>query len=90
MQRRRPEKALIGKLDVAPIEADSVHFVGATGPVSGARLLLFGATDAPATPKQLEATIDGLDDYLQVGKQVLEDSLCNWQKSPTTFVYFRG
>lgn len=81
---------MVGKLDLAPIEADSVHFVGATGPLAGAKLLLFGATDAPGTPKQIEAIIDGLDDYLHVGKQVLEDSLCNWQKNPTAFVYFRG
>ena len=74
---------------VTPIEADSVHFVGATGPLSGARLLL-GAAGAQATPKQVELIIDGLDDYLHVGKQVLEDSLCNWQKNPTSFVYFRG
>lgn len=81
---------MIGKLDLAPIEADSVHFVGATGPLSGARLLLTGAIDGQGTPKQVEKIIDGLDDYLNVGKQVLEDSLCNWQKNPTTFVYFRG
>ncbi|MDC9822807.1 hypothetical protein PRN20_03600 [Devosia sp. ZB163] len=81
---------MIGKLDLAPIEADSVHFVGATGPLSGAKLLLFGATNAQGTPKQIERIVDDLDNYLQVGKQVLEDSLCNWQKSPTNFVYFRG
>jgi len=27
---------------------------------------------------------------LNVGMQVLEDSLCNWQKSPRQFVHFRG
>ncbi|UYQ70897.1 hypothetical protein OF122_12585 [Pelagibacterium flavum] len=81
---------MIGKLDLAPIEPDSVHFVGATGPLSGGKLLLLGSTEAKAMPKSIEARIDTLDDYLNVGKQVLEDSLCNWQKNPTTFVYFRG
>lgn len=81
---------MLGKLDLAPIEADSVHFIGATGPVAGARLLLFGDAKAEASTKVVEAAIDQLDAYLNVGKQVLEDSLCNWQKSPTKYLYFRG
>ena len=81
---------MLGKLDLAPIEADSVHFVGATGPLSGAKLLVLGATDAKGKAKDIEKVIDALDDFLHVGKQVLEDSLCNWQKSSTRYVYFRG
>ena len=42
------------------------------------------------SPKQIEAVVDSLDDILHVGKQVLEDSLCNWQKSPNHYVYFSG
>lgn len=81
---------MLDKLDLAPIRADSVHFAGATGPLAGAKLLLLGSTDANGKTKALEEAIDSLDDHLQVGKQVLEDSLCNWQKSPTQYVYFRG
>ncbi|MBN9360691.1 MULTISPECIES: hypothetical protein [unclassified Devosia] len=81
---------MIAKLDLAPIEADSVHFAGATGPLSGAKLLVLGAVDAKGRTKGIEKAIDALDDYLLVGKQVLEDSLCNWQKSPKAYVYFQG
>ena len=81
---------MLGKLDLAPIEPDSVHLSGATGPLRGARLLLHGNAEAHGSPKQQEALIDALDGYLEVGKQVLEDSLCNWQKSPTEYLYFRG
>jgi hypothetical protein len=31
-----------------------------------------------------------LGDALGVGMQVMEDSLCNWQKSPEAYVPFRG
>lgn len=81
---------MVGKLDLAPIEADSVHFDGATGPLFGAKLLLLGAPDAVGGTRKIEKAIDELDDYLNVGKQVLEDSLCNWQKSPMEFIYFKG
>lgn len=81
---------MIGKLDLAPISPGSTYLDGATGPLRGARLLFHGRTDYPATGKQLQAAIDRLDDYLQVGKQPLEDSICNWQKSPNVFVHFRG
>lgn len=81
---------MLGKLDLSPIEADSVHFTGATGPLSGAKLLVMGAANTKGQTKVIEKAIDTLDDYLNVGKQVLEDSLCNWQKNPTVYVYFKG
>jgi len=34
---------------------------------------------------QLEAELQ-----IPMGMQVLEDALCNWQKSPDLFVPFRG
>lgn len=52
--------------------------------------LLFG------NPKAGAAALDGilvqLDGHLKLrfGMQVLEDALCNWQKSPSKFVPFRG
>jgi hypothetical protein len=81
---------LIGKLELAPIEPDSVHLAGATGPLAGARLLFHGRRDFPEPVSSLEPRVDALDNYLMVGKQVIEDSLCNWQKNPSYFVYFKG
>jgi len=34
--------------------------------------------------------LDDLDADLCVGMEVMEDALCNWQKSPLQFVYYRG
>lgn len=81
---------MLSKLDLAPIEAGSAYIVGATGPLSGAKLLFYNSTSHPVSAGQLSPRVDALDDYLQTGKQVIEDSLCNWQKSPDKYVYFKG
>lgn len=81
---------MLGKLELAPITPGSTYLIGATGPLRGARLLFFGATDHPASGRALQARFDHLDDFLRIGKQPLEDSICNWQKSPQNFVHFRG
>lgn len=81
---------MLGKLHLAPIEPGSVYLQGATGPLSGAKLLFHGNRAFRTGTKALGDRVDGLDPYLNVGKQVLEDSLCNWQKSPETYVYFKG
>lgn len=77
---------LVGKLGLAAIQPGSTYMQGAPGPVRGARLL-FGVNDHA---KVLDAWLVELDANLNVGMQVLEDALCNWQKSPEEFVPFRG
>ncbi len=81
---------MLGKLQLAPILPDSVYLDKATGPLAGARLLFFGNRDHNVTGLALQRQVDDLDNVLDVGKQVIEDSLCNWQKSPENYVYFRG
>ena len=76
---------MVSKLGLATIEADSTYMQNSTGPLFGARLL-FGVE---AGPKQLDLWLIGLEAHLGVGMQVLEDALCNWQKSPSMFVPFR-
>jgi hypothetical protein len=78
--------AMVGKLGLADIEPGSTYLNGATGPLRGARML-FGVGSNAAV---LDAWVDDLDRSLQVGMQVLEDALCNWQKSPRKFEPFRG
>jgi len=78
--------AMLGKLGLADIVPDAAYLKGATGPLSGAKLL-FGDDESAAV---LEGRIDELDKHLSVGMQVIEDALCNWQKSPGVFVPFRG
>lgn len=82
--------AMIGNLKLAPITPGSAHLINATGPLRGARLLYGGSTSANLGAGDLEARLISLDNDLKVGMQVLEDSLCNWQKSPGQFVRFRG
>jgi Alpha-glutamyl/putrescinyl thymine pyrophosphorylase clade 3 len=77
---------MVGKLGLAPIEPPSTYMQGSTGPVQGARLL-FGKREGPAN---LDRWLVELDSGLSVGMQVLEDALCNWQKSPARFKPFRG
>jgi hypothetical protein len=82
--------AMIGKLGLSSIRPDSVHFGGATGPVRGAQLLFKGTLTPQTSTKLLESLSDSLAVSLRVDKQVIEDSLCNWQKSPFSAVRFRG
>jgi hypothetical protein len=77
---------MIGKLGLAEIAPASPYLVGATGPLKGARLL-FGIAGAAG---RFDALTVELGNHLGVGMQVMEDSLCNWQKSPDTIKAFRG
>jgi hypothetical protein len=81
---------LLGRLGFARISPGRAYLKGATGPLSGARLLFGGAAHAPIGWATLEDWLLDLDAVLGVGMQVMEDSLCNWQKSPTRFIHFRG
>jgi hypothetical protein len=80
--------SMLGKMNLATIEAGSTYMVGSTGPVKGARLL-FGVGSETSTVT-LDSWCISLGDRLQVGMQVIEDALCNWQKSPQEFRAFRG
>lgn len=77
---------MLGKLNLARIEPGSVYMDGATGPFDGGKLL-FGGNP---TREQLDAWLVQLVDHLGVGMQVMEDAICNWQKSPNAFMRFRG
>lgn len=77
---------MLGKLGLANIVPGSPYLEGSSGPRKGAALL-FGGTQSVGT---LDAKVIELDQELHLGMQVLEDGLCNWQKSPDKFVPFRG
>ena len=78
---------MIGKMSLAPIAPGSAYLDGATGPVSGTRLL-FG--DKTSSLSALDQCLIMLGSELNVGMQVVEDALCNWQKSPERFMPFRA
>jgi len=83
---------MIGKLGLANIEPDSTYMDGATGPLSGARLLFGGAKDSIIRKNELHEMLVALEAHLGLyfGMQVLEDALCNWQKSPGAYEYYSG
>lgn len=82
---------MVGKVGLQDIEAPSAYLADGTGPLSGARLLFSGAADNVALNKrELDRLAIDLGNHLGVGMQVIEDSLCNWQKSPSKYIPFRG
>lgn len=81
---------MIGKLGLWPITPGRAYLQGATGPLIGAKLLFAGTADANISTADLEEFLIDFGQYLSVGQQELEDSLCNWQKSPQSYMLFRG
>jgi hypothetical protein len=79
----------LGKLDLLAIEPSRACLAGASGPLSGARLLL-SEPGRQLGPNALDEMLTPLRVELDVGFDVLEDALCNWQKSPDAFKPFRG
>lgn len=76
----------LSNLQIAPIYANSAYIAQSTGPKAGARLLFGNSINS----KTLEASCSELAAHLNVSPQVIEDALCNWQKSPDKYVHFRG
>jgi hypothetical protein len=81
---------MLGKIGLAPIDANSTYMNAATGPKKGARLLFDGQFNSRTAAKTLEARVAALEEHLGVGMQVMEDAMCNWQKSPGRYLPFRG
>lgn len=81
---------MLGKIGLARIEAPSAYIAKATGPARGVRLLFGGSPTYNIPPKELDGLAIELGATLGVGMQIIEDALCNWQKSPGKFIAFRG
>jgi hypothetical protein len=81
---------MVGKLGLAAIQPGSTYLAGATGPRRGAKLLFANDANAKLRTPELEQWVIDLALHLDVGMQVMEDTICNWQKSPAQFVRFRG
>ena len=81
---------MIGKLDLAPVEPGSTYIGPATGPRRGANLLLFNNPNANTPARELEPALIDFGQHVGMGMQEVEDSLCNWQKSPDVYKFFKG
>ena len=79
---------MLGKLGLAAISPGSAYFSGATGPVVGARLMLQGNLEHELPISELDHRVFLMTQQLGVGMQEMEDSLCNWQKSPDNYFRF--
>lgn len=81
---------MLQKTGLAQIAPGFAYLNGATGPTRGARLMLQGSLAHELSLKTMENRLILLAQYLNVGMQEIEDSLCNWQKSPATYRLFSG
>ena len=82
---------LLGKLGIAPIFPGSAYIGdNATGPFAGMRLLVKGSEKGELSRSEADAIAARLAGFLGIGLQEMEDSVCNWQKSPGAYKYFRG
>lgn len=84
---------MIGKLGLANIVPGKTYLEGATGPKKAAKLLFGGQTNCRFSTKDLDNKLAILCGALPLGimeMQVLEDALCNWQKSPDRYTLFKG
>lgn len=79
---------MLGKVGLVNIEPPETYLGSSTGPIKGARLM-FGHQSADVYKSKLELFENGLS-LGPMAMQVLEDALCNWQKSPTEYKLFMG
>lgn len=82
--------SMIGKLGLADIQPGKAYLQGSTGPLKGARMLFQPTGQPKLAVATLEEKAATLSTCLGVTFDVLEDALCNWQKSPVEFKRFRG
>lgn len=80
---------MVAKVGVTAIEPGSAYMTSATGPYSGAMLLFQGRSNGTTPRPVVDRWLTELDADLGVGMQVIEDALCNWQKSPGNYIRFR-
>jgi hypothetical protein len=78
---------MVGKLGFINIEPDSTYLNESTGPYDGAKLLF---DDESKT--SLNIKLNALESHLNLnfGMQIIEDSICNWQKNTSNYTHFRG
>lgn len=84
---------MLAKFNIVNIDPLTLYLSGATGPKDGVNLLFYGKTSSNDSVATLNRKINELAAELPIDKlssQILEDALCNWQKSPDKYQYFGG
>lgn len=77
------------KLGLVELDVPHSYLVGATGPLRGAQLLLRGQI-GEGSARVLQDELRVLSAVTGIRGDVLEDAVCNWQKSPDTYQRFSG
>jgi hypothetical protein len=80
----------IGRLGLAPLAPDRAYVEQATGPARGAALLWRGDRSRIDGARELDRKVSELGRALTLTPDLLEDAICNWQKSPSRFMPFRA
>ncbi|MGC0950893.1 hypothetical protein [Pantoea agglomerans] len=84
---------MLRKTNLLSLEPGHLFLNGSTGPIKGCRLLYSNNKGAVDSVLDLNEKLSLLSKILPIGylkMQVLEDALCNWQKSPDRYKYFGG
>jgi hypothetical protein len=77
----------ISRLKFWDIEPGHTYLQNATGPLRGARLLV-GGPGSVARAQDLRPVLEQFSSIVGVTPDVIEDAICNWQKSPERFRKF--
>ena len=80
---------MLSKIGIVDSNPSTPYLSGATGPKVGASLLLTGEKNSKIDIAAAEATLMRFANLIDVDGQVIEDAMCNWQKSPNLFKPFR-
>lgn len=81
---------MTSKLELFELRPPHSYIVSATGPLTGARLLLRGDKDSRESARVLQAELKELGIRAGIRPDVLEDAICNWQKRPADYLKFSG
>lgn len=77
----------LSRLRILDIHPAHTYLKSATGPLRGARLLL-GGPGSTMSVRDLDPLLIQFSSIVGVTPDVLEDAICNWQKSPAKFHKF--
>lgn len=84
---------MLRKTNLLNLEPGHLFLKGSTGPIKGCKLLFSNNKESIDSVSDLNEKLSLLSKILPIGylkMQVLEDALCNWQKSPDSYEYFGG
>jgi hypothetical protein len=84
---------MIAKLGLAELEPDLPYITSPSGPLDGTKLLLGNSKKNALSASQANSIVKELGKALPIDSmvmQVMEDALCNWQKSQMVYIHFRG